>query len=249
MAVKVLPFPNKKQSLCENYSSGLQLALCRRVGAGEVQLCTELFYCKDYLQDGIWAQLNNKKVSIYGMSYTPGVDPAIPTDTLILALKAGAGMPKATFLSAARTGATFLRQLEEVTGFNKTRFRSGKLGDDDVAIFEADIRWAHHPALLSLYSLCVRMTTAFAGGQTLQKFLAALQEGTIALSGQQTIDASRLTLLNKSGHLMLLLEKNVGLFDAEMSKNYPPNSRVDSLHNSGVISWKNKYKMEQEETK
>lgn len=235
-------YPRNKQQLAEIYSAGVQQAMARRVNPTTFEACTDWFYCKDFFQDAVWGHINNKRAGIWGMSYTPGKDPKLDDDRLIIMMRPGKGAEAKDFAANARVGASFLRQLEAVAGFTKTRFRSATLDGTPVAVFEADARWMHHPALLSLYTLACRVTLTYKKGTKLDDYLKGLSGPAPAgLSGQQSNDRTRLNTLYSSGHLMHLLEKNVALFAKSRAENYPAHLSIGTVHNGGVMTWKSSY--------
>lgn len=236
----------KGDKLIESYNSGNQMALGRKKGPNTYELCTAWFYCKDYVQDVFWASINGRPAEIYGMRYDPSKDLPIPEDKLILMMRAGKGSPD-NFLSMARAGAVLLRQLDKAVKFSSTRVRCSE--EAKVAVYEADIRWTHSPALLSLYTLLMRVSVSIPPkrGRTLKSVIdefvekradtAAWKVYTQGWSSQQTTDVGRLVQLAKDGHFKYLVDQNLSLFASNRRDNYPASSNVGTMHGQGVMRW------------
>jgi hypothetical protein len=213
----------EKSNFNQIYSSGMEYALVSKSG----QQLHNFAYCKDFLQDAIHAMFTKKKHSIYGFSYDPTKQEPVDLDVLRLAVH------HSTIELSERIGncLNFLHLIEEIRGFNKTEvYRAEKREGRFIWVFNADPRWMFSSALLSFYTICMRIGFSYKG-QKLEEFLS---NPPTELGGN---DKAYLQGAKEKWKI-LLSEPIEKLFGKKMEDNYPKDMSVGTMHNeTGYVAF------------
>ena len=216
------------KSMNQIYSTGLEFAFVNEAG----KQCHAFAFCKDYLQDAVWAQINKSKAAIYGFSYEHGVNPPLDFNSMRMAVR---NKGDKDFKAKCEKALAFIQQIDAAQGFEPTEMIfGGKYKDktDDVFVYVSDKRWLHSPVFVSFYSLCLRVGMTYDGGDWKSHF-----GGAKSYIGRN--DKSY------TGSAKKVLDKVIGkeleeLFAAKIDDNYPSDCGVSGLHNySGIVSYAN----------
>lgn len=217
------PYPDA--GLNQIYSTGLEFAFVNAQG----EQCHPFAYCKDFLQDAIWAEVNKDKSSIYGFTYAHKKNPAVDLTTTRVAVRY---TKKTDFRKICRQSEKFLNAAEKDLGFSPTKLiyggRNEKSKTGSVMIFEGDKKWMHAPPMISMYTLLIRVGLNFEGGD----WKKHLEKGSFLGSNDNNyLSAARPVILKMCGTNIL------EIFAAKMEKNYPSGCDVGTMHNySGIQS-------------
>jgi hypothetical protein len=194
------------------------------------QQCHCFAYCKDFLQDALWAALNDKKASIYGFSYNPEKDPPVDLKKTRIGLRL---RKDKDFAAKCERALQFVNEVEEQLGFPYSRVEAAgnyKDTDDTVFVFVGSKKWMHSTVTLSLYTLLLRIGMSYTGGPWRKHFdagknLIGKNDDGYARRAQKGIDKILSTSLTK-------------LFNKTMAKNYPANVDIYDLHEeSGIVTF------------
>jgi hypothetical protein len=215
----------KNVGMSQIYSSGLEFAFVSREG----EQCHAFAYCKDFLQDAVWATINKSSASIYGFSYTHGTNPPVDMDNMRMAVRLtsskGNELEKMC-LKAVR----FLREVDKVQGFEPTDLLLGgrrKGEKSDTFVFVSDSRWLYSPVMVSWYSLLVRVGMTYEGGDWRKHFDSAKK--------YLGSNDNNYTNNSKKGVDKLVGKKPEEIFAKKRKDNYPTGVTVSAMHNSGGI--------------
>ncbi len=215
--------------LCQEYSTGLEYCL---ISEDNKQVCP-LMLCKDFLQDAIWAWLNNKQCSIYGFTYNRKTGVPIYFDRTKTALGNGTD-PK--FSEKVPLMVDFINQFERKIKLIRssarkisnpvTKYTSG------MWLMESSSRWMLAPPMLSLYGLLIRVGFTHKKGAKYEATVKALMDGKV--SPYQNSDKSQITQA-QSGIDLILKYGYTKIFGKSTKRNYPGKARIGTMHNNTGI--------------
>ena len=211
------------------YSSGLEFAFV----SAEGEQCHPFAYCKDFLQDAIWAEINETKVSIFSFSHVHGENPPVDMEKTRLAVRFKG---KKEMAEMCEKSLRFLHEADKAFDFEPSEMLYGgkyKDGADDIYVFVGDKKWMYSPVMISLYSLLVRIGMTYEEGDWRAHFESASKyvgsnDKRYAESAKKTLD-------------VLVGKRMEDVFADEMAKNYPVGSNgglVAGMHgSSGVVAF------------
>lgn len=215
----------KNVGMSQIYSSGLEFAFISVEG----EQCHAFAYCKDFLQDAVWATLNESSASIYGFSYTHGTNPPVDLDNMRMGVRLcnskGDELEKMC-LNAVK----FLREVDKEQGFAPTDILLGgrrKGEKSDTFVFVSDPKWLYSPVMVSWYSLLVRVGMTYTGGDWRKHFDSAK-----SYLGKND---NGYTTSSKAGVDKLVGKQPEAIFAKKIIDNYPKGVSVSAMHNSGGI--------------
>lgn len=219
-------FPDER--LSQIYNKGLEYAFFN----ADNEQCHTFAYCKDFLQDAVWATLNKKKASIHLFSYEFGKNPPLDMETMRMGVR---NKGDKEFADKCEKSLKFMHAMEADMGFQPSEMYSvGKYegGDDEVFVYASDVRWMYSPVLISLYSLALRVGMTYEEGSWREHFESAKS---YLGSNDKSYTASAKKALDK------IVGKDVGeVFAATLEENYPENCDMTGMHHySGIVSFAN----------
>jgi len=235
MDIKTLPtveikYCKKSGGLSQIYSTGLQYCMYNEKG----EQINQWVLCKDYLNEQIASQINEKSYSIYGFTADPNVDPKIDWDNTRILLN---NSKDKNFLSKIGNVLDFVNQIEDHMNLRKT---TAEIVSNPEKKYEASgvfgvvssARWMRSPTMMSLYALLLRVGFVHTIGNDWKDTYRGVMNGTIP--AYQSNDRSYLTT-GREGFEKIL---NVGykeIFYVQPKLNYPAKKDVGTLHNSSGI--------------
>lgn len=215
--------------LSQIYSSGLEFAYANEQG----EQCHPFAYCKDFLQDAVWATLNKAKASIHLFTYEYNVNPPLDLKNVRMAVRLK-GSKRVTFEEKCRKSLKFMNEVEKVQGFAPTvlQFGGKHTSGNSVFVFISDAAWQHSPVMLSLYTLLLRVGMTYEEGPWREHF-----ENAKSYLGEN--DKSYTTSAKKA--LDKIIGKSPGeVFAKKFEDNYPADCNLTGMHhNSGIVSFAN----------
>jgi len=217
--------PNKKAVISQIYSKGMEFAFASQ----DYQQCHQFVFCKDFLQDIIFANIHQKWVSIYDFNYSPYIDPRPCLDKIrILVTNANDSRLKIKIYNSL----DILNQVEERLGIKKSLLRECWLPPENyrksgIWMFEGSKRWINSPPMLSLYSLLIRVGCVHTIGVNFEKTINDIIDGKI--KPYQKKDALWLKHA-KPGIEKILRIGDRKIFYRDIKENYP-NLDIDVIHN------------------
>ncbi len=215
----------KNVGMNQIYSSGLEFAFI----SAEGKQCHAFAYCKDFLQDAVWATLNKSSASIYGFSYVHGTNPPVDLSVMRLGVRLSNSKP-GELEKMCLNSVKFLREVDKEQGFAPTDILLGgkrKGEKSDTFVFVSDPKWLYSPVMVSWYSLLVRVGMTYAGGDWRKHF-----DGAKSYLGRND---KRYTTSSKAGVDKLVGKQPNTIFAKTFSGNYPKGVVVSAMHNNGGI--------------
>lgn len=214
------------KSMAQIYGKGMEFAFVSPTN----EQCHPFAYCKDFLQDAVWAHLHKKKVGIFGFSYESGVNPPLDTSFMRMAVRFKGNEEIKTL---CQNSLKFMRCMDKAQGFTPTELQYGgkhQDGKDDVFIFVSDKRWLFSPVLVSLHTLALRVGLTYKGDGWRKHFEAA---ETYLGSNDKRYTTTAKKALDK-----IIGKTPEEVFAKTIDANYPVDVGVSGLHNrSGIVSF------------
>jgi hypothetical protein len=220
----------KDAAMAQIYSSGVEFAFVSAAG----EQCHAFAYCKDFLQDAVWATLNKSSASIYGFSYAHGKNPPLDLDNIRLGVRIKGAAGK-NFEKKCRKALIFLQEVDLVQGFTPTELILGgkrKGEPNETFIFVGDPAWLYSPPMVSLFSLLVRVGMTYEGGGWRKHF-----DGAKNYIGKND---NSYTNRAKKGVDKIIGKRPEAIFAKKIADNYPKGVGVSEMHNSsGIVAYAN----------
>ena len=225
---------SNEQRIQQIYSQGLEYAL----SAGHKQCC-DFVYCKDFLQDVIWANVNKSPVEIYNFKYDPGLIPINLEDQMYMLI---ANESDQFFGQKITTCLDFLNQIEKDLKLKRTiafecENYPDKYNPGGVYLLKASQRWMLSPPLISLYTTLVRCGFVHTIDNNYVHTLNGIANGTIKAYQSNDSEFVKSSFAGISAIIALGYRK---IFYGDMTKNYPKHIQTSILHHDCGIraySW------------
>ena len=140
----------------------------------------QLVWCKDFMQDAVYGQVNQTSVNIYGFNYDPAIDqPLYMKKTRMIVTNwrdANFGLKICNncleFLNDVETHLKMSKTIvEKCLGVPATYKKSG------VWILEGSRRWMKSPPMMSLYTMLIRIGLVHNLGDSFKKTLRSIKSG------------------------------------------------------------------------
>lgn len=140
----------------------------------------QLVWCKDFMQDAVYGQVNQKPVDIYGFKYDPATDPPLymkKTRIMVTSWRdAKFGLKICNncleFLNGVETHLKMSKTvLEKCLGTPPTYKKSG------VWLIEGSRRWMKSPPMMSLYTMLIRIGIVHTLGDSFKKTIQLIKSG------------------------------------------------------------------------
>lgn len=226
-----LPVP-KKSKILQIYDKGLEYALV----SGNYEQCHEFVWCKDFLHDVVYSTINKQSFELYKFFYAPYVLPNPSLDKTRIMLTNSRDKKFSTKIPQVLD---FINQIEDSLKMKKTSVRKchnppAQYDKSGVFLFEGSKRWINAPAMLSLYTLLLRVGFVHKKGQSFQQTI--LEVTAKKVTAYQRRDSSWLKFSEPALNL-ILKQGDRRFFKKEIEKNYPKEASIDYVHNKmGIIS-------------
>lgn len=217
------------------YNKGLEYAIL----SDNYEICNPLVWCKDFLHDIVHSSLANRPFEIYRLKYNPSINPrpCIKQARILVANSRDSRMMK-----KIDSCADFIHQIENKLGIPHTKIRhcinppSGYT-KNNVFIFQGNKRWLVAPAMLSLYTLLIRVGFSHFEGQNYTITLSGLKDGQI--KQYQSKDARWLKEIEPAFNKILQYGDRK-IFYKNIKLNYPAHMSTDTMHNKmGIVAYSN----------
>jgi len=238
MQIKVDWLPPDEGGLCQIYATGLEYCF---VSSNNRQVCP-MVYCKDFLQDALWAWHNKSSVEIYGFTYARKTGIPICSTQTRIALGNGAD---AKFSNKIPAMMEFLNFYERKLKLMRTtaikvsnppsKYKSG------VWLLESSRRWMIAPPMLSLYGLLIRVGCNHRLNRKIETTIKKLLSGDEAPYQSHDRDyfdcaQNGIEYIVKHGYARVFYSKSP-------AKNYPKSIDVDEMHDcTGIVAFSGKIK-------
>ena len=233
MDKKEIKWHEKNASLCQAVSGIAEFVML----SDEWEQVTPFMFCKDYMQDAIWARIHKTKASIWGFSHdgSNGIQPSSKSFKL--------GVVNANdekFKEKWPNLIEFINQIDEKMGFRKTIFYEAEkipkpAYKKGVLIIDADKRWMHSPTLVSMFTLLIRLGFTHSLGSDYKELLNEVVSE--KKPSYCNVDASRLKYAIKGINFII----NSGfdkVFCDLIEDNYPKSCTTLNMHNnSGIVAF------------
>ena len=214
-----------KAAILQIYSKGMEFALVSQ----DYKQCNPFVWCKDFLQDIVFASLQKKWINIYDFQYSPYIDPEPCLDKIRLLI---ANANDSNLRDKIPNILDILHQVEDKLEIKHSLVRECWLPPKNykksgVWMFEGSKRWIKSPPMLSLYALLIRVGCVHEIGVRYEKTFANI------IAGVQKPYQKKDSLWLK--HAMMGIEKVIRIgdrkiFHRDIKDNYP-NLDIDVIHN------------------
>lgn len=214
------------------YSMGLEFAV-----ASDTRQCCDFVYCKDFLQDTIWAVLHDAPVDIYQFKFNPKNNCFdVNGFTRILV----ANESDEFFHQKIPNCIDFINQIETVLHLKKTvayqcENSPEKYLPSGVFMLKGSQRWMLAPPLMSMYTLLLRCGFVHEIGNDFMTTINKIISGEI----QQYQTSDQEYLASSLAGIQIILKLGYRkIFYKDMKKNYPQNVSVSTLHHyCGIVAF------------
>ena len=198
----------------------------------------QLIWCKDFLQDVVFASLNRTAVSIYNFNYDPAIDPPLCLKKTRVVL---VNWKDDEFRQRVLACLDLLHQIESVLKMQRTVVqecieppliyqRSGAF------ILNSSNRWMIAPPMISFYALLLRVGMVHKVGDTYQQTFDNVRNGVTKPYFYER-DQDYLRDAQK-GIGLILRHTDKKLFHSDIRKNYLSNVPVNTMHNyCGIVAY------------
>jgi hypothetical protein len=226
----------KNRKLIQIPKNGLEYAFV----SDDYRQIHQLVWCKDFMQDAVYGQVNQKPVTIYGFKYDPAVDPPLNMEKTRIMVTS---WRDANFGSKICNNCLeFLRGVESHLKMRKTTVEkcSGapatykKAG---VWLLDGSKRWMKSPPMLSLYTMLIRIGLVHNVGDSFKKTIRLIKSGELKPYNwkEDKIDHKGSVIhydndrdfLRKGnrGLVRILKHGDRKLFFSDIANNYPENNK------------------------
>lgn len=201
--------------------------------------------CRDYLQDVIQTHITGKSCLVYGFSYSKGKNPPLDMRrTRLLVTKAGANEENVkNFKCEIDYSLRLIHHFEDIMEIKHTKIQRVSNLERPTWLFNGNNAWLKSPALISLYSLLIRLgyhRIEFDTHQDLIQTLGNLR--TSSKSKYLPYDGDAVYMLAIASKITTIAKnyKEIfGLKSGKMGSSYDPTYReerpIRSFHNSSGI--------------
>lgn len=226
------------------YSLGFEFAfMSRNIAKRVYEQVTTFVYCKDFLHDALWAFLNKTKVQIYGFKYDYDQDKPLQMNRTVLAFRNSQYVDREEeFHDQLNNCMEFLQGIERILGFRPTCIYKINKSESPCWLILGDKRWQLAPALISMYTLFIRVGFHHTLGTKILETIEKAEKNKLGLpvdfgyAGSR--DYSYIKTASKGIHA--ILKSGPILFHRQIKDNYPKALRNNGLHDSyGIVGFSN----------
>ena len=222
----------KARGISQVYSSGLEYCFV----SNKFEQCHPFVFCKDFLQDCIYAHVNSKTASIFGFSYNPKTMAKIDMENTRIAV---ANSKDSSIGKKIDNVLDFINQFCKKLKLKRSKvftcsnpplkYRGG------VYVLCGSGMWMNSPPLISLYSLLIRLGFVHTKGEDCIETINKILKGTI--KPYQSSDTLQL-MQAKNGIDKILKLGYRKFFYKDIKKNYPERVPVGTMHGScGIVGF------------
>lgn len=216
------------------YTSGIEYCFIN----GDGKQCNSFIFCKDFLQDIVWANINKTSVSPHGFKYVHSKKTAINMERTNIAI---ANQSDPEMGKKVEGSLDFVNQFAGKMHIRRTHLFKcmnppsmyKKCG---VYLFDGSGMWMNSPPLLSMYTLLLRAGFAHKKGDDCLKTMDKIINGKI--EQYQENDQSQLSEA-KEAIINIIKVGYRKFFFIDTAKNYPNNVDVYDIHESGIVGLAN----------
>lgn len=209
----------------------------------------QLVWCKDFMQDAIYAHVNGTVASIYGFKYDPSKDPPIYEDKTRIMVNSF--KDKSFETKVLNNLSDFIHQIESElkmtpTVFEKVSNPHSRYKKSGVFIANGSKRWMKAPPMISLYTLLLRVGLMHTVGDKFSKTMESMRYNEISPYYGSSVEDNDVDFLKQTqkGFDRIMTHGDRKLFHRDIAKNYPKynkygsNFSINSMHeNCGMVGF------------
>lgn len=211
----------------------------------------QLVWCKDFMQDVIFAHVTGTISSIYGFTYNPKTDPPLYRDKTRLMLNS---FKDVNFGSKVLDGLRdFLHQIEKQLKMQRSVFEKvsnphPRYKRSGVYIVNGSKRWMNSPPMISLYTMLLRIGLVHQKGTPFYATIDALRKDKLKPYYGDPLQDNDSKVLRRieSGLNRILRHGDRKLFHQNIEKNYPTKTKsgmrfsIYTMHDTcGMVGFSN----------
>lgn len=226
-------YENKKdnRTLIEAYQSmDMKFSFVSSKKNGRKQ-CHRFVICRDFLHDVIRTQLTGKKCLIYGFKFEKGINP--PIDSARTQMLITKDEIPDEFNEYMKYGLKLLRYYEKISKAGISRCT--KIADNNnkqVWLFSSPAMWMSSPALISMYSLLIRLGAKKIEFKSGEELLEKYKE---LIHSKKKLDSDTLYLKAIHKFLEIIVKHREYIFDKKDNIYCNGDVTLNDFHNYGGI--------------
>jgi len=195
----------------------------------------QLVWCKDFMQDAVYSQVNQTPVEIYGFSFDPTSCPQISLDKTRLMVTSF--KDEEFRFKICKNCREFLHQIEDHLKMSKTTIAKcakapATYRKSGVWILTGSKRWMKSPPMISLYTLLIRIGLVHKIGDSFEKTLNRIKYGKVRPynwrpvknNGYKPVNDQNFLRSGRKGIEIILKHGDRRIFHSQIQQNYPPNN-------------------------
>lgn len=230
---KKIEFLAGNGSFNEQYNRGMQYALVNDNG----RQVHHFVWCKDFLHDLMFGNINSENINIYNFKYSPQEDVPPPSKKIRIAV---VNSYDKNFGSKCGNSLDFINQVEEAMGFTKSTLSEcddapEKYKATGVYLFEGSKKWLNSPVLISMYTLLLRLGMTHTAGVPFLDTINGVADGDIVPYQKDDKKYSKSALV---GIQRIIRDRPERIFHRTRKKNYPKNLSGYTMHHQfGIVTF------------
>ncbi len=240
----------KSGKICQIPKEGLEFAMLSK----NYQQLNQLVWCKDFMQDVIWAHYNQTPIEIYGFTYDPLKSPApsLAKVKLLVTNYKDTEFGNKLINNVLPLLHSVEKRLDmSLTKLEKCRVAPPIYRKSGVWILNGSKRWLKATPMLSLYTLLIRIGLVHSPEDDLETTLSKIKNGTVSSYFDNNNRDKRMIENAAEGITRILTHSDRKLFSSNVKDNYPKkyytpkkalaDVNINFIHNNcGIVGYSQK---------
>lgn len=195
--------------------------------------CHPFYFCKDFMNDAVSAQFNNKHMGIYGFSHDPSKNPNLDLKKTRILFS---NKDDSNLSLKVESIQDLLNQACKILKLPKCKVEDiGTHGQYKTVLYiTGSNKWMLGGPILSLFTLLIRVGAVHTIGVDIMQTLKDVRDGKLKPYGYN--DSS---YLKSAWDGIEFIFKNGVLVIGDMKQNYNPNIAISIIHNTGIVGYAN----------
>jgi hypothetical protein len=227
----------KTNRIAQIPKEGLEFAML----SAKYEQLNQLVWCKDFMQDVIWAHVNQKPIEIYGFKYNPEESPAPSIRRLRLLVT---NYKDHEFGKRLQENVLpLLHSVEDRMKMSRTVLEKSKkcppiYKKSGVWILDGSKRWLKSAPMLSFYTLLIRVGLVHDPADSLEVTLNKIKDGKLKSYYDDKNRDKKMISDAIQGINKILIYSDRKIFNSSLDKNYKETCKVYTMHeNCGIVGF------------